>query len=540
MANEIHNYSIERFVFGDDDYYDIDWFDGSVYRTAKIKGSVIKAGILSGGTAVNIYNSDGTITGDRTIDADNNFLTFDNVTNLRFNTQGAPFGVSGFEINAQPTGNLFTVKNATTGLIVLKVSQDGVFINNDYKLPTTDGTAGQVMTTDGAGQVTFEDLPAPATDTNIYNTNGALTTNRIVSGSFFDLWFLEHNGFIFQTGANGTDTQNGVWFDIEEANVLNGGSLFKIRKRGGGGVGIDRLAVLKTGETRINEEYNLPLLDGTNGQVLTTDGAGNTNFQDLQLSAYNNIGSNQWSVVAPATTLPSGQIANGFSFFTEANKVASGTTGYDEYFLSWGRKLTLTGTSGTANVNILGVDYLATFNTNLTLTASDFVTTHQATLNGLGIQVFAIAGVLRFGSLTQSNLTTITITTASGTLSGTFDTAINDHVVIPYTGRPYAGQRLEHRIRINFNIDAGNEQYYALSLRRWQDDSVIGSIIQVVRNTTLTGQQKTFLSYTAGASDPFVTGGFYFALENQSGQSVIISGSAGILIQTSYQNPTKF
>jgi hypothetical protein len=45
MANEIHNYSIERFVFGDDDYYDIDWFDGSVYRTAKIKGSVIKSGV---------------------------------------------------------------------------------------------------------------------------------------------------------------------------------------------------------------------------------------------------------------------------------------------------------------------------------------------------------------------------------------------------------------------------------------------------------------------------------------------------------------
>ena len=49
MANQkIHEYPLERFVFGDEDYYDIDYWDGVEYQTAKILGSVIKAAMLSG------------------------------------------------------------------------------------------------------------------------------------------------------------------------------------------------------------------------------------------------------------------------------------------------------------------------------------------------------------------------------------------------------------------------------------------------------------------------------------------------------------
>lgn len=41
---------------------------------------------------------------------------------------------------------------------------------------------------------------------------------------------------------------------------------------------------------------------------------------------------------------------------------------------------TLTGASGTANITINGVNYLATFNTDLTTTAANFVTAHAATI----------------------------------------------------------------------------------------------------------------------------------------------------------------
>lgn len=54
MADQkIHEYPIERFVFGDDDYYDVDFWDGLIYQTAKIKGSTIKSAMLSG-IAINL------------------------------------------------------------------------------------------------------------------------------------------------------------------------------------------------------------------------------------------------------------------------------------------------------------------------------------------------------------------------------------------------------------------------------------------------------------------------------------------------------
>ena len=40
----INGYAIERTSIGDDDFFDIDWFDtsDSQYKTAKVRGSVLK------------------------------------------------------------------------------------------------------------------------------------------------------------------------------------------------------------------------------------------------------------------------------------------------------------------------------------------------------------------------------------------------------------------------------------------------------------------------------------------------------------------
>lgn len=82
------------------------------------------------------------------------------------------------------------------------------------------------------------------------------------------------------------------------------------------------------------------------------------------------------------------------------------------------RTVTLTGTSGTANVAVAGVNYLATFTSNLTTSATNFVTSHGATLLALGYTVTANSGVLTFSALTAS-FPTITITNVSGDLAGT-------------------------------------------------------------------------------------------------------------------------
>ena len=87
--------------------------------------------------------------------------------------------------------------------------------------------------------------------------------------------------------------------------------------------------------------------------------------------------------------------------------------------------VTLTGTGGTANVNVDGTDYLATFASNLTTTANNFVTTHSTALLTEGITVTANAGVLTFAGL-NSLITGITVTNATTNLAGTVATLVPD------------------------------------------------------------------------------------------------------------------
>ena len=265
--------------------------------------------------------------------------------------------------------------------------------------------------------------------------------------------------------------------------------------------------------------------------------------------------STQWSrtLVAPSS-LPNGQTANGFTFFTNADKVANGTTAYDEYSQYYGRQITLSGTTGTANINVNGVNYLATFTTNLFTTAQNWVTANQAALLLLGINVFAIGsgadGRIRFSRNTNLILDTITITNVSGTLNGTINNPFTgtsassaDHVVIPYLGTPYSGLRIHHIFRVNFSLTVPGSviQTVALSLRRYADDTIIGSEIPIIITFDVTGQQVTFASYTASATDPFVTGGFYFALRNNSGVTVTVdAANVGILLQQTFQKPVNF
>lgn len=97
------------------------------------------------------------------------------------------------------------------------------------------------------------------------------------------------------------------------------------------------------------------------------------------------------------------------------------------------RTVTLTGTSGTANITVGGTNYLATFTTNLTTSANNFVTSHATALLARGIVVTANAGVLTFKALT-SDFPTIARTNVSGDLSGTIASAS----VIATTGVPIA------------------------------------------------------------------------------------------------------
>lgn len=85
------------------------------------------------------------------------------------------------------------------------------------------------------------------------------------------------------------------------------------------------------------------------------------------------------------------------------------------------RTATLTGSSGTANVTIGGVDYLATFNTNLTTTASDWVTANATALLALGFTVTSSGAIITVSAATTI-FPTVAVTNVSGNLAGTIGT----------------------------------------------------------------------------------------------------------------------
>lgn len=93
------------------------------------------------------------------------------------------------------------------------------------------------------------------------------------------------------------------------------------------------------------------------------------------------------------------------------------------------RKVTLTGTSGTANVVIGGVNYLATFATSLSVTATNFVTTHATALAALGVVVTAGGADLNFSGL-YTTLNAITVVNVTTNLAATL--AVTARVVFRF------------------------------------------------------------------------------------------------------------
>ena len=287
--------------------------------------------------------------------------------------------------------------------------------------------------------------------------------------------------------------------------------------------------------------------DKTTKLVFYKDGYGKVT---AQVGSNINISSSQWSISGiPATPLTNGNIANGFTFFTDAgNKVATGTTPYNEYFIQFTRQFNLTGTSGSGFFTINGNNYTISFNTSLNQTALDFYVAREAVIDSVeGVKLgysntgFAnfVAGV-KFADNNTTTIDAITFTNTSGDLNGTFVASVGDHTIVPYMGTPYEGYRIQHLIRVNFQIATGNTETYELSLRRWFNNSQIGSSQQIGRNADTEGNQLTFASYTASAADPFATGGFYVALYNGSGTNATIQGVAGILIQQTFEKPVNF
>jgi hypothetical protein len=305
---------------------------------------------------VNIYNSDGIVTGDRQVDLAGNDLFFNDglfASTFRFNSDD---GSSSTLIDAGPLGISIGTAGGGSGkninVTTTQISLDGKFTVDNTKNTsgqnldvvgqtktttfqmTTTPVAGYVLTSDASGNGSWS--PASA-GTNIYNTDGTLSADRTVT--------MGNNQLTFNGGASATGTQINLSAAASRSKALNftvGSGLRWKQQVSGTEIGGDngsQLAMLYyddagalkgtafsisrvNGAFRLNNAYNLPIADGTAGQVMTTDGAGNATWRLAPLTA-NEIHRGFYFSNNSTTIITEGGVASGTTATTSAQSVSS-------------------------------------------------------------------------------------------------------------------------------------------------------------------------------------------------------------------------
>ncbi|SNZ01890.1 hypothetical protein SAMN06265377_3741 [Flagellimonas pacifica] len=173
-------------------------------------------------------------------------------------------------LNIATTGTLAAGNTTITGT----VSTTGTATVGAYTLAATDGTNGQVLTTDGAGNASWQNTsPVAVQTTTAIDGDGLAATpldlanNAVTSAKIAD-------GEIVDADVSPTAAIAGTKIDPDfgTLNIATTGTL------AAGNTTITG-TVSTTGTATVGA-YTLAATDGTNGQVLTTDGAGNASWQN--------------------------------------------------------------------------------------------------------------------------------------------------------------------------------------------------------------------------------------------------------------------
>lgn len=116
------------------------------------------------------------------------------------------------------SGSVFYVQDAD-GTRLFDITTTGIEVGGNYTLPLTDGTASQYLATDGAGAVTWEDLPTSGiTTVDVHNNTGS----TLSKGSPVYVTGTHASGkpTVALTDADGTGTYPAI--GLVSADIANG------------------------------------------------------------------------------------------------------------------------------------------------------------------------------------------------------------------------------------------------------------------------------------------------------------------------------
>ncbi|PCI06228.1 MAG: hypothetical protein COB81_01490 [Flavobacteriaceae bacterium] len=220
-------------------------------------------------TGDNIYNADGNLTEDRSINGAGTFnLNFDALNFFRVNT------VDEIILTAQT----FTTINAPSGIILKnRVRINGMLSGDNWN----GGIAGQILSSTGTNIEWIDNTSA----NSIYTTNGTLTTDRILEGNTNSLSFENLGTFttnVINRVSNSTNTQI---FATNAIQLQSTGGTVQIA--GPSGIQLQNNTAV-AGNLSVTGSYNDSTTDsGITGEVLSSTGTG-TDWHPLVSTDANN------------------------------------------------------------------------------------------------------------------------------------------------------------------------------------------------------------------------------------------------------------
>jgi len=554
--------------------------------TTATYGAYINATYGGGGATSTIYQTNGSITGNRTLSGGGNSLTF---TGLSLFTVASPTTLSGGVV-------LSSTLQISTGASASHVLTSDGSGNATWQAPaassiiTVSGTPNRVTVTAGANPVIDIDPTNYIGQTSI-TTLGTITAGTwngtevglTYGGTGLTSGYTQGDILYYNTTTPAVLTQLGIgatgevlmvsgglpsWQALTvnnsnwsgtELSATNGGT----GQAGGYTVGDILYASSTTALSKL-------LVGSTVGHVLTSNGTGFApSWQSPSTSSgTKSLASTQWNTPDGGGTLASlsaGDTVNIFSLIDNTvDKASAGSTSYYEFNILDDRRARFdTGTGNPMQIVYNGVDtYTGAWSTNLNLTVQAFVTAQNAGGAGTLLGDHGIrcgvdedsSGVVLNSVLRMSvdnggsgDLSLLSVTTVGSfiTPSAGLTAAVPARIQVQYAGTPIDNQFITHNFRINFETDnagGSDPEPHSLLFKRWGNGTTIGApytFFQTANASDPNSNLVALISYTSSPTDAFVSQGFFFEIEAAL-DAIDLENKIGLLIQTYFQEPTSF
>ena len=250
-------------------------------------------------TNTNIGNTNMTLTGDRSVNMSGNDLDFKDgsTSKLKFDDSEDEWVFNAPVVFKQPSaiGEIRLQENPIGGdaAVVLKGPNTNIASDVVFNLPSADGTADQVLATNGSGVLSFRTISDGQDGQDGTNgTDGAdgadgsdalalagndqtLTGNRVINTNGNDLAIKDGNvALISFTDATDQIALNKV--TNVQAKTASGELRFKEIPTNG----TNHVSLKAPDSMSADASFILPSADGTSGQFLKTDGSGSLSFGD--------------------------------------------------------------------------------------------------------------------------------------------------------------------------------------------------------------------------------------------------------------------